>query len=449
MSTNMSSNRRRWMVWGSVVGLCAAVLIVSYLLLVGAPPPKRIVIATGGTTGAYYTTALKYAALLKEQGVTLDIRETKGSVENLQLLLDDNSGVDFAIVQSGVADKKVIERDMLIALGSLYREPLWVFHRADQPIKLLSDLEGKKVGIGPPGSGTYAIAMQLLEVNGLIVPDSPESAKVTLKTDSVDAAAEALQKGDLDAAFFVAAYDAKYIKELLGDDRVKLLSFTQHDAYHRRFRFLSEVTFPKGLVNLGKNLPKEDVSLMAPTAMLIARKNIHPALVPLFLDAATKIHGGGNELSNPGEFPSASFTDFPVSDEAKHYYKNGPPLLQRVLPFWLASLIDRLKIMLIPMLVLLMPIIRAAPPLAKWRTRRKIYTWYAALRDIDKKRVAGLSGPALDAELVNLREIEHQVSFVEVPLSYMDELYHLRMHVTMMQDKLKATQAEQNQTSGL
>ena len=170
--------------------------------------------------------------------------------------------------------------------------------------------------------------------------------------------------------------------------------------------------------------------------MLVARKDLHPAWVPPLLTIATTIHGKGDELSNPGEFPTASFTDFPVSDEARHFYRSGPPMLQRILPFWLASLVDRAKVMLIPLVMLLMPLVRAAPPLVRWRTRRKIYRWYAALRAIDENLAAGLSGTQIDAEKARLREIEQQIQHVDVPLSYMKDFYHLRLHLTMLQEKL-------------
>jgi TRAP transporter TAXI family solute receptor len=429
-------------VWFTIIAFCLAALIATYLLFAGAPPPKKIVIATGGKNGAYYRYAQKYAEELKKEGITLEVRETAGSVENLHLLEDDNSGVTIAIVQSGVAGPE--DRERFHALGSLYREPLWVFYRGDKTVDRLSQLAGKRIGVGPQGSGTYPVAMQLLAVNGIVdSTDTAASAKATLVPDKVADAARALPKGDLDAAFFVAAFEADYIKALLSDDKVHLLSFTQHEAYHRRFRFLSQVTVPAGLVNLGENIPRQDIHLLAPTAMLVVRKGFHPALVPVFLGAATRIHGNGDELSRPGEFPSESYTDFPVSDDAKHYYKSGPPVLQRLLPFWLASLVDRLKVMLIPLLVLLMPLFRAAPPLVRWRTRRKIYLWYAVLRDIDQKLAAGISGPEIDQELARLHDIEHQVAYVEVPLSYMNEFYHLRLHLGMMEEKLQALRAQQ------
>lgn len=225
----------------------------------------------------------------------------------------------------------------------------------------LSQFEGKRIGVGPPGSGTYAIARQLLAVNGLIESKSSrENSPAVLVQEDVAAAARALQKGELDAAFFVAAIEADYIQGLLNDRSVNLLSFDQHDAYHRRFRFLAPVTLPAGMVNLGQNIPGQDVSVLAPTAMLVVRKDFHPALVPLLLTTATRIHGKGDELSEPGEFPAESFCDFPVSEDAKRFYQSGQPVLQRLLPFWLASLVDRAKVMLIPVIMLMMPLVRAA-----------------------------------------------------------------------------------------
>ncbi len=431
------------MIWGTILLICAAALVGTYLLFVKAPPPSRIVIATGGGAGAYYKIGQKYAEELKKEGLTVEVRETKGSGQNLQLLQDAGSGVSVAIVQSGVADQKAAND--LQALGSLFREPLWVFYRGDPPIERLSQLAGKRISVGPTASGTYPIAVKLLAANGLpeAANAAPEKKTVLVTPENIADAATALQKDELDAAFFVAAYDTPYVQQLLNDDKVHLLNFNQQEAYHRRFRFLSELTLPAGLVNLGQNLPSKDVSLLSPTAMLVTRKDVNPDLIPLLLTVATRIHGQGDVLCNPGEFPSTSCTDIPVSADAETYYKNGPPLLQRYLPFWLASLADRLKVMLVPLVMLLLPLFRAAPPLVRWRTRRKIYRWYSALRDIDKKIALGLAGAELDKEIVRLYGINQQVAHVEVPLSYMEEFYHLRLHLKMLQEQLEGLRARQ------
>jgi len=422
-------------VWAWILGACLAVLVATYLLFVEPPPPRKIVIASGGKNGAYFHFAQKYAEELLKEKLSVEVRETAGSVENLRLLGQEGSDVALAIVQSGVASPNELHH--FYALGSLYREPLWVFYRSGKPLLRLSQLKGKRIGVGPPGSGTYAITTQLLGVNGLIESTpSQENSRTVLVQGDVAPAARALQKGELDAAFFVAGFEADYIQALLNDRNVNLLNFDQHEAYRRRFRFLAPVTVPAGLVNLGENIPSQDVALLAPTAMLVVRKDFHPALVPLLLATATRIHGSGDELSQPGEFPSESYCDFPVSADANHFYKSGQPVLQRLLPFWVASLVDRAKVMVIPLVMLMMPLLRVAPPLIRWRTRRKIYLWYSNLREIDQGLMTGVSDAELDQALARLKEIEHQVAYVDVPLSYMEEFYHLRLHLGMLQQRL-------------
>jgi TRAP transporter TAXI family solute receptor len=418
--------------WAWVVGVCLVALVATYLKFVEPPPPRKLVIASGGRDGAYFRYARTYAEELQKDGLTVEVRETAGSVENLRLLGRDDSGVAVAIVQGGVAGPEEVKQ--FLALGSLYREPLWVFYRGDQGLDRLGGLAGRRVGTGPPGSGTHAIALQLLKVNGLAEPEpARDGRKTVLVQDDVAASAGALRKGELDAAFVVAAFETDYVQSLLNDENVKLMNFGQQEAYHRQFRFLAPVTLPAGIVNLGQNVPDRDIALLAPTAMLVVRKDFHPALVPLLLAAATRIHGKGDQVSDPGEFPSGSYCDFAVSEDARRFYKSGQPVLQRLLPFWVASLVDRTKVMLIPLVMLMMPLLRTAPPLIRWRTRRKIYLWYSDLREIDQRLVSGLSGPELEQELARLKEIEEKLTSVDVPLSYMDEFYHLRMHLAMLQ----------------
>jgi TRAP transporter TAXI family solute receptor len=434
-------------VWVWILAFSAAALVATYMMFVEPPPPHKIVIASGGANGAYFHFAQEYAEELRKDRLSVEVRETAGSVENLRLLGQKDSGVAVAIVQGGVASPKEIQQ--FYALGSMYREPLWVFYRGDQQLDRLIQLAGKRIGVGPPGSGTYAVAMQLLAANSLVDLHSPsEEPRVALVQEDVAVAAKSLQKGKLDAAFFVAAVEADYVQGLLHDRSVKLLSFDQHEAYHRRFRFLSPVTVPAGLADLAQNIPNHDVSLLAPTAMLVVRKDFHPALVPLLLTTAAHVHGKGDELSDPGEFPAQAYCDFPVSRDAKRYYASGQPVLQRLLPFWVASLVDRAKVMLIPLVMLMMPLVRAAPPLIRWRIRRKIYRWYSYLREIDQRLADAPSGAALDQEIARLKNIEHQVAHVDVPLSYMEEFYHLRLHLGMLQQRLMELQARSESAPG-
>ena len=429
MSPQISKSPSSFWTWVAVLGVCLAGLLATFILFVEAPPPSRIVIATGREDGAYYRFAQRYADLLKKAGITLEVRATKGSVENLSLLQDDNSDVSVALVQSGIADPAA--SSSLQALGSLYREPLWVFYRGTEEIDRLTQLKGKRLAVGPEGSGTRSIALQLLKANDI---DASQAELVNLAGKE---AAEALTNHQIDTAFFVAGVDAAYIQQLLKEPEIRLVELAQAEAYARRFRFLSTLTIPAGgLLDLKDNLPAKNTVLVAPAAMLVTRKSLHPALISLLLNVATKVHGGGDVLTNPGEFPSASFTDLPLSEDAAHYFRFGPPVLQRVLPFWFASLVDRLKIMIIPLIMVMMPLIRAAPPLVRWRTRRKIYLWYAQLHQIDQKAIQGMSIAESQKSLDALDVLEQQVAHVGVPLSYMEEYYNLRLHLNLVRTRV-------------
>lgn len=420
--------------WIWIGGALVAAAVVLSMMFVEPPPPYRVTIAAGDKSGAYYRFAREYAGWLARDGLTVDVMETAGSVENLELLGRKDSGVDLAIVQSGVAADSMAEE--FEALGSLYREPLWVFHTGDAPISRLSELAGKRIGVGAPGSGTQAVARRLLEANDVREGDQSDDARF-VEREAGDAADD-LAAGRLDAAFFAAAFEAEYIQRLLREESVHPVSFAQQEAYRRRFRYLAPVTLPASVLDLGRNLPARDLALLAPTAMLVVRHDFHPALIPPLLGAAQRVHGRGNVVSEPREFPSPYYCDLPIHDYARRFYTSGQPMLQKLLPFWLASLVDRAKLMIIPMAMLMMPLFRAAPPLIRWRTRRRVYRWYRALRRIDQAQIEGLTPAEAEAGLARLHDLEDQVTHVEVPLSYMKEFYHLRLHIALLREQLMA-----------
>lgn len=428
-SVKAGSNASNFRTWLLVLIGGVASLVTGFVVLVEAPPPTKIVMASGAQEGAYYKYAQRYAELLRQDGIHLEVRSTKGSVENLHLLQDGDSGVDVALVQSGIANPA--ECESLQSLCSLYREPFWIFYQGEQPLDRLGQLAGKKIAVGAEGSGTRAITQQLLQANEI------DAAQAEFIPISGNDAAEALQKGEIDVAFFVASIDAAYIQRLIKDPHVKLAELAQSAAYLRRFRYLSTVTIHAGLLDLKQDMPAHDTVLVAPVATLMAKQTLHPALIPQLLKAATKVHRGGDLLTNAGEFPSASFTDMPISEEAERFLRSGPPVLQRILPFWLASLVDRMKLMVIPLLVLLMPLFRVTPPLVRWRTRRKIYLWYVTLRQIDQRAIHGMSTAEAQESLDGLKVLEQQIAQVGVPLSYMEEYYNLRLHLNLVRSRVE------------
>lgn len=442
----------------------AALLLAIGWMLVKPAPPKKVIIATGAQDGAYYWFAQKYAETFKDNGVTLDVRPTRGSIENYQLLSaaegdkDETDRVSVAIVQSGTTPPG--DWTHVRAIASLYLEPMWIFHRGD-PDAQLPDLAGKSFAVGPEGSGTRALIERLLQANGIAptggpsatnpAATSPATAPATLQFDprSGRAAADALRAGQIDAMAVVLSPRHPLIAELLRDPTIRLMSIDRHEAYARQFSFLSNVKLPRGTIDLSRDLPARDIYLLAPAANLVCRDDVHPSIVVLLMRAAIKAHERGDLLSRAGELPSTRFVEFPVEPSAAEYLKSGPPFLQRYLPFWAAALVDRMKILLLPLLTLILPLARIAPPLMVWRIRSRIYRWYRVLREIDKRLradIAASSESAADAssdphrfddDIATLNEMERELASEKVPLSYMQEFYNLRLHTDYLLRKLE------------
>ena len=395
---------------------------------VNPAPPRHIRIATGSQQGAYYLFAQRYRERLAQEGIELEILTSAGSVENLRLLRDDPAGIDLAFVQGGTGGDD--EAGRITGLAGLYYEPLWVFYRGEQPVNLLPALAGRRLAIGRQDSGTHAVARTLLEDNFIDV----QAPGILAMGDRE--AEQALLAGEIDAAFFVAAPSAPLVRRLLHSEGIRLMDFSRAAAYTRLHSYLSAITLPEGVINLQANIPPRDTTLLAPTANLVAHNDFHPALVSLLLQAATEVHGTGSLFDSPGSFPNTRHLDFPLDADARRFFRHGPPFLQRYLPFWTASLIDRLKIMLIPLLTLLVPLFKVMPPAYRWQVRKKIYRWYVELRALDIEHPEQQTPAQLQQLLQRLDAIEADVREVSVPLSYTDELYDLRMHIGLVRTKL-------------
>jgi len=418
-------------IFGPAVLLAAIALFITYQF-VDPAPPERIAIATGGPNGAYYAYAQRYRDILARDGVTLDILQTNGSLENLELLRSPEAGVDVAFVQGGTGGDT--DDNTLQSLASLYFEPLWIFLHENVPFTLAGDLVGKRVSIGPEGSGTRALTLELLSDAGY------DQSDVLVSDLTGKAAVEALRDGRLDIVTLVASPSSDLVQELLRADGITLQGLGRADAFTRRHRYLSNLTLPEGAVDLHNNLPPNDMTLLAPTANLVAREDLHPALVDLLLEAAHELHGGGGLFEQPGMFPSPSYLVFPLSDEARRYFTSGPPFLRRTLPFWAATLIDRLALMLLPLIAIIIPLTRIMPPIYKWRVRRRVYRWYKALRKIEAKVQAGVHNDHVAEHHSDLDRIDDEVRKVKIPWAYAEELYQLRLHIRYVREGLNSSE---------
>ncbi len=414
--------------------LAAALIALAYWML-DPNPPRRVVLATGVAQGAYADFGQRYAARLKRHGIVVELRTTQGAAENLALLRDGAAGVDIGLVQGGAGDASDLDAT-LQSLGSMFYEPVWLFYRSDSAQRLsgkpvldnLAQLQGWRVNIGAPGSGVPHLARQLLEANRI------DTGAITLSQQPITPAVVELLEGRLDALVLASAPEAAMVQMLLQTPGIALFDFAQADAYTRRFGFLSAVTLPRGVVDLARDLPAADVRMVAPTATLVAREGLHPALTQLFVQAASEVHGSSGWFQRKGDFPNARDGERALAPEAERFYRNGVPWLQRYLPFWLANLTDRMWLALISIIAVLLPLSRVVPPLIELRIRSRVFRWYGQLREIE---AAAGDKPAQDL-LSSLDEIEARVNTVQLPLSYADELYALKSHIQFVRRRLQA-----------
>lgn len=414
-----------------IFGLGFLVLVAGFVLafqFVKPSPPKSISIATGSASGAYFAYAQRYKALLAEQGITLNIVSTEGSIDNIQRL--QSGDVDLAFVQSGTG-QAYKNSENIVALGSVYYEPLWLFMPSQQVLFKTSDLLGKRIAIGTEGSGTRALAKIVLENNGITEDNA------SLLGIDTDAAASALLNDELDYIFMVSSVESSLVKQLLLETSLMPFDFERAKAYTRRYRFLSATELPQGVIDFQRDIPATDVDLLSAAATVVAKDTVHPALVALLMQIFDKVHGEGGILEEPGQFPSEHYVDFPLDDSAQRYFDYGPPLLQRYLPFWIAVLVNQLKVFLIPLIALMIPLIRVLPILYRWRIRSRIYRWYGDLRKMEQESSQkDLTENDKAALLSRLQKMHDRLMEESIPLSYHDELYHLRLHIELVRKNL-------------
>jgi TRAP-type uncharacterized transport system substrate-binding protein len=408
-------------------------IIVAGAVVIGSMPPRTLKIAAGEAGGAYHMLALRYQAILARHGVRLEVLETAGSVDNLGRLRDPRSGVSIAFLQSGITSQT--EAPGLVSLGSVGYEPVWLFYRGDPTrIRLLKRVAGMRISIGPEGSGTRMLALELLDLLG-VRDQGPEL--LDLQTGS---AADALLRGDIDAMFMVAAFDAPVVQRLLTSPQINTASFVRADAHVALRPYLSKLTLPQGVADLRTNRPPHDVTLVAPKTSLVVRETLHPAAQYLLLQAAAEVHSRPALFQQAGQFPAPEPIDFPLSQTASNYYKSGSPLLQRLLPFWVAALVSELLTLLIPLAALAYPLLRLAPGVYGWGMRRRVFRLYGELKFLETQLDARSEAEPVDDLRAALEQLETRANRMHTPTAFAHIVYTLRVHIGLVRDRLARRQ---------
>lgn len=415
---------------GPLLLLCA-VLVWATLHFVASAPPRTITMSAGPKGSTFAANAERYKKILARNGVTLKILESEGSIDNLHRLADPKSKVDIALVVSGLTVPE--DTSNLESLGSLFYQPLTIFYRSPKQITRLSELQGHSIAIGPEGSATRFIALALLKANE-IEPGGP----TRLLDLEGEPARSALLHRQAEAIFLTGdSSPPATIRELLHADGVRLFDFDQANAYVRRFPYLNKLEVPAGAFDLGENLPPADINLMAPAVELLAHSNLHPAICDLLIEAAREVHHHASLLQQAGQFPTPAMHAFPINAEAARYYKSGDKsFTYRYLPFWLASLLNRAIVVLVPVFVVVIPSLKYLPQLYRWRFASTIHKRYGELMALERETLRPMSDERRGELLERLREIEKAVIKRRIPGSQAEQLYLLRQHIGFVRENL-------------
>jgi TRAP transporter TAXI family solute receptor len=417
----------------AIVAAGAVALVVLFwgISVLRPLPPRAVTMTTGSEGGAYHELGKRYREILARSGVELRLLASAGGIENLRRLSDPRSGVSVGFAQGGATGGS--ERKDLVSLGTVSYEPLWFFWRGTgNPGRKLERLRGKRISIGPEGSGTRILAITLLAASG-IARDGAQLLPLTPQD-----AGEQLLSGRIDAALMVASWESPVVRRLLASDAVEPASFPRADAYTALYPYLSKVTVPAGVGDLARERPPADVTLLAPKTSLVVRKELHPAIQYLLLDAATEIHSGAGIFQRAGQFPAAEAVDLPLSDAARQYHKTGMPFLQRYLPFWVAVFLWGLMLLLLPVVGAFYPLFRVAPALYGWGMRRRIFRLYGELKFLERDLERSDSAEAAGDLVAQLDRLEERANHLQVPLAYTNLLYNLRRDIQLVRERLAA-----------
>ena len=424
-----------------VILLTALVIGVAVFVYLDSTSPNTITIASGPKGSSFEDNAEKYKRILEKKGVKVKIIPTEGSLDNFQKLSNPKVAVDVGFVLGGEVNGANI--DNLVSLGSISYQPLMIFYHGKKKL-LLSDFKDKRLDIGEDGSGTHMLALALLKANDIEPKDG------TIFVDSVSGdSVRALEENRIDALFIMGDSTSRDVMhKLLHTPDISLFNFSQADGYIRRINYLNKLVLPKGSLDFGKDIPSEDLNLIGPTVELIARKGLHPALSDLLLEAAREIHSTPGLFKNRGEFPVPQEHEFPISSDATRYYTSGKSFLYRTFPYGVASLIARVLSVIVPLALLLIPALKAAPAFYRWQMEYRIKSWYRALFDIERNAFMHWSDLSKrQGFLHRLDQIENSVSKIVVPSKFGDLVYGLRGHIDFVRNRLRALQTDSPSTS--
>ena len=407
--------------WTAIV---LAVLYIAYRL-VDPVPPRHLTIAAGRAGSGYDNFARQYARILARHGVELEIRNAAGAVEDLDLLRDPASGVQAALTTFGITQPA--DADTLYSLGGIFDAAIFIFHGNTEPVTLFAQFRGKRLSIGMPGTALRSLMLEVLKA-----ADAVDASTHLLDLDYTQAI-DALITGEIDVAIF-PQLDGSPLQRLLGAPGIRLMSVAQAEAIAKTVPGLKHVVLWRGLISLSRDIPNSDIDLLASRNRLLVRKDIHPALQYLLLEAMREVHWPAGPFNRLGEFPAEQPNDLPLSPTAEAFYRSGPTFWQRYTSFWLTSLLNRIVFFVIPVVAALIPIVGFAPRFYRWLYVRRIDQLHRILANLERQLARSADKSRCVEYQARLAEIESAVRLLNVARPFEVDLQRLRIHLRMVQE---------------
>lgn len=423
--------------WSGLLKGLAAILcilgVVSLALIYFFPaPPSKFTIVTGGKNQIYQSIGNRYREIIARSHVDLEVRLTTGAVENIELLNDPTSGIKVGIVQGGISTSD--RSPDLLSLGLINYQIYWIFFSATETLDDLRQLKGKRVALGPQGSGQRPMTEKILAISGVT------SENTTLFGLSAQDAADALNDGKVDALFLPFALDSPILRSLLENPRFRTMSMTEAETLTRIFPFLVRLVMPRALMDFEKVIPATDTVLIATTNVVLVRNDIHPALIDLLAQAIVETHGKPGLFQQAGEFPKMTDPEYPVAPDASDFYRNGASFLNRYLPFWMVTHVRRLLVVSLAGVAIIVPLLNFAPKLYQWFVQNLMSKLYRRLRIIEKEMQNQLTAPQVAALQTDFDNIVRMAEIL--PMRHSDLFFDLNLHIKSMRERLASRLAE-------
>jgi len=411
-----------------VLVLTSAIWIALGILI--PAPPSRITIAGSFSGGHFEALAQRYQEILARDGLKVNVLRSAGSVDNLISLQDSRLGVDVAFVQGGISDGQ--RAPGLLSLGRIDYQVFWLFSRGQEPLTDLTQLRGRRIALGPVGSGARIVCETILRAGG-VTWDNASFFNFTPQ-DAVDA----LEEGRVDALFLNLAPDSPSLIRLLNNPDYRLVNMTEAEALTRIFPYLVKLVLPRGVVDFERKIPATDINLIGTTNVVLVREDLHPAIIDLLAKTIAEVHSAAGIFQRAGEFPSVADPEYPVAEEAREYYRNGPSFLNRYLPFWVTNVVKRMLALGLTAIAIILPVFSYGPSLYKWLIEYRLRAFYRRLRSIEERLHKGLDAVQTAALEEEVELLEHDMIKLALPVRHSNLYFSVKSHLNLVRIRIRS-----------